>query len=223
MGTDALLADRLARIIPWGGEVAREVMKVCCHSPRLPTLKVAIVLIDFFRFDSISTSASEHAIVLSEAGFNIDIICNNFSGINERFIKSREEFAPNDYDLIIYHYYVGDALINKIIESETYKVVYYQGITTPPHVYEPYSPEFAKKCKDGLAELKNLYKFDYVLSGSEWNINQIKENTRKDKKDFNYKICPPIISVKRFQSIPRKKRSPINILTVCRIYSLEKN
>ena len=185
-----------------------------------PPLKVAFVLVDLYCFDSVSTTACEQAIVLSEAGLDIDLICNNLTGIDAEFIKSRDIFRPDNYDLIVYHYYIGDPLLDAVLCSDAYKIVYYHGITTPPELYAPYSPDFVEICKRGLGDLHKLHLFDYVITSSNYNISQIKDHTPDGHKDIDYSLCPPIVSISRFQlQRQRKSGSTINILTVGRIFS----
>jgi glycosyltransferase involved in cell wall biosynthesis len=212
--------NKLLRVIPWGKEVKNAAADAYSNRDKLPTLKIAIVFVDFYRFDSISTSVAEQAIVLDEIGFKVDLICNNFSGITEDLIKPRHTFNPTEYDWILYHYYVGDPMLDQILATKTPKAVYYHGITTPPEVYSPFSPSFVDVCQQGLIHLNALHEFDFVLSSSESNISQLKKHTPLEKANFLYRVLPPVVSLGRFKfSKDVISSSPINLLTVGRVFS----
>lgn len=215
-----MLINVLKPILPWADDVAGVVRDVLNIDQYFFSKTVAIILCDFYRFDSISTSVCEQAIVLSEMGFKVEIICNNISGMIENdFIMEHKEFDQNRYDLLLYHYYVGDPFLDVLLSVEIPKIVYYHGITTPPSVYFPYSPDFTDICKKGLARVGKLSSFDYILSNSKYNIEQIRDNSNEPFFP-KYHVLPPIISVSRFE----KRRSfinkkPVKLLSVGRIYS----
>ena len=211
---------KLLQIVPWGEDVKKAATEAYDMREKLPSLRVAIIFVDFYRFDSISTSVAEQAIVLSEIGFSVDLICNNFSGISEKFIKPRSAFNPAEYDFILYHYYVGDLMLDQILDAKIPKCVFYQGITTPPEVYSPFSNEFVDVCNQGLFRLKDLHQFNCIFSSSESNVMQIKNHTQEDKIDFIYQILPPVISLGRFRCTENYfSIFPINLLSVGRIFS----
>ncbi|WP_157661706.1 glycosyltransferase family 4 protein [Burkholderia ubonensis] len=212
-------AKDLEPVLPWWHDVERHAQKAMLQRKFLSGLRVAIICIDFYRFDSISTSVSEQAIVLMTAGCHVSIVCNNFTGIKSDIIKSRDEFSDSEYDCILYHYYVGDSLLRTITDSKTKKAAFYQGITTPPESYAPYSPDFVETCRDGLSHLSLMSKFDMVFSGSIFNIDQAKHAAAHDKFPPT-RMFPPVVAVDRFsgkRSI--RKLVPSHILTVSRIYS----
>ena len=60
---------KLLQIVPWGEDVKKAATEAYDMREKLPSLRVAIIFVDFYRFDSISTSVAEQAIVLSEIGF----------------------------------------------------------------------------------------------------------------------------------------------------------
>ncbi|WP_114809014.1 glycosyltransferase family 4 protein [Paraburkholderia kururiensis] len=210
----------LEAVLPWWQDV-----RVCAEDALksrqpLTGLRVAIICIDLYRFDSISSSASEQAAVLITAGCEVQIVCNNHAGIDSPLIKPREDFNAADYDCVLYHYYVGDPLLETVLNNSTRKAVFYQGITTPPEVYAPYSPEFVETCRQGLAQLDRLQRFDMVISGSDYNVEQMRAAGRQGERRPVARMFPPIISVTRFVQTPRKLGPvPRRILTVSRIFS----
>lgn len=207
-------------VVPWLNDVVTCATEATQTHHIFEELRVAIICIDLYRFDSISTSVCEQAIVLATAGCQVHIVCNNLTGIDSSIFISRENFVSSKYDLLIYHYYVGDPFLDKILSSSVRKLVYYQGITTPPEVYSPYSPGFVSICSDGLKQLSRLHQFDGLLSDSDYNKSQVLSATPEEKRNFPTRIFPPVISFERFINETKPLSNlPTNILTVGRIFS----
>lgn len=210
----------LERVLPWWTDVKSSAQEAMQSRQPFAGLRVAIICLDLYRFDSISTSVCEQAVVLMAAGCDVQLVCNNRVGINSPLFTPRETFNPAHFDCILYHYYVGDQFLNTVIASSTRKAVYYHGITTPPDVYAPYSPEFVATCRDGLAHLHKLHQFDMVLSASNYNIEQIRASVPQKNIGLTTKIFSPIIAFERFVPAPRRLTTvPTHILTVGRIFS----
>lgn len=210
----------LEAVLPWWSDV-RSCALIALQTRRpLVGLRVAIICIDLYRFDSISTSVCEQAVVLMTAGCDVEVVCNNCTGITSPLFRSRENFDPTDYDCVLYHYYVSDTLLESILGSPVRKAVFYQGITTPPETYAPYSSDFVETCREGLRHLHRLHSFDMVFSGSNYNIAQIQALATKDNRDFPLRMIPPVVSVERFwQESKPPAEVPMHILTISRIFS----
>lgn len=204
-------------IIPWMDNIIYECKRNLINMKYF-NFKIALIFKDYYRFDSISTSVTEQAIVLENMGFEVTFFCNNLSNIRANWIKKRGDFKEDDFDIVYYHYYIGDNFFENILSITKPKILYYHGITTPPEVYEPYSRDLSKECKKGLLELKNLQGFDLIMSSSMYNIKQLKELAQL-KKFSNYKIVNPVISVGRFVKEKKRLNEITNILYVGRIYS----
>jgi len=111
-------------------------------------------------------------------------------------------------------------MLDLILDTKIPKCVFYQGITTPPEVYSPFSYGLFDICHQGLFRLKDLHRFDCIFSSSLSNVLQIKNHTQEDKSDFIYQIFPPVISLGRFRYNKNYISTfPINLLTVGRIFS----
>jgi len=212
--------ETLAPVIPWGESIASSVEVAGRAKDVFEGVKIGIIIVDFYRFDSITTSASEYAIALNQMGCNVDIICNNLSGIAAEFLKPRDEFDPQEYDLLFYHYYIGDPLITVVSACSVPKICFFHGVTTPAESYLPYSPELYQICDNGLNSLDELCKFDLVVSAATINVLQVQAASPCEFKGFPYKIIPPIVSLSRFEGTRTEPNSPqVNVITVGRVFS----
>lgn len=212
--------NAMTPVLPWAGEIKEAVDSLSWNKPLFEGVKVGMVIVDFYRFDSITTSAIEYAIVLNQIGCDVDIICNNLSGVDVEFLKPRDSFDPEAYDFLLYHYYIGDPLLDVISACTVPKVCFFQGITTPPESYLPYSPELYQICEDGLQNLVELCKFDLVLTSSMANFSQVQATSPCGLKELSYAIIPPVVSLSRFESSRVKtNKTQVNVLTVGRLFS----
>ncbi|WP_126285299.1 glycosyltransferase [Burkholderia stagnalis] len=217
---DGQVPGDLEAVLPWWADVVSCTQEALSSRQPLAGLRVAIICIDLYRFDSISTSVCEQAVVLMTAGCSVQIVCNNRAGICSPLLTPREAFDPADCDCLLYHYYVGDPFLETVLASPTRKAVFYQGITTPPEVYAPYSPEFVDTCREGLMHLQKLHQFDLVFSGSDYNVNQIQASQAAGTRAPTARMFPPVVTVGRFVETPKDLNAvPVHILTVSRIFS----
>lgn len=210
------LEEVIKTVLPWSMELCRSIDNNI-DAPKCKKKVIAIIIDDYYRFDSISTSASEQFLFLSKMGMDVRIICNNLSDIKSNVLIDKNKSNLDNYDLLLYHYYIGDSYLDNVINSNVKKICFYQGITTPPDVYLPYSPESYKICKNGLSNLDKIRNFDLVLSDSISNILQLESVF----KNIKYKLLPPILTVNRFKIKEKEKLdiNNLNILYVGRVFS----
>jgi glycosyltransferase involved in cell wall biosynthesis len=187
-------------------------------------MKIGILTPSLTRGDAVSNDVLGMYGALQEVG-DVRIFSEGLALTDSRVspVSKVRSFLKKADDLLIYHYArewePAMPLLNRVTCR---KVIKYHNIT-PPNYFERYSPDFARMCFEGRAQLKPIATSacDLFLSDSDFNRHELLAGGAAEEKCFT---VPPFHHIDRLNStqpevsvLDQLRNGHVNICTVGRV------
>ncbi len=163
-------------------------------------MKIGLFIPSLYKYDAMGNDVLMMYKILKEKNFDIVIFAQSYDdSINAKIknVNKSNDFLNNKDNLVIYHHGVYTDFFDSIVNSKCIKVFRYHNITYP-ELFEGYDSNAVKICSEGRKQLDGkINKFDYYLSCSNFNNDELINNFNVDKnKTF---ILPPFHNVEEWK------------------------
>jgi len=147
-------------------------------------MKIGLFIPCLQKYDAMGNDVVSMYNILKELDYDVEIFALAFDETIDAKISHVEESKEllNDKNaLVIYHHGVYTPFYNDLIESKCKKVFRYHNITYA-ELFDGYDDNAVVMCRDGREQMKGtVHKFDYFLSCSEFNNNELINDFNVDK------------------------------------------
>ncbi|HKC64332.1 MAG TPA: glycosyltransferase family 4 protein [Pyrinomonadaceae bacterium] len=164
--------------------------------------------------------------VLSERGHNVRLYAEGWASVDEYKIWPADKvasFLKSQSDLLIYHYSRGwDFGLALLRELPCRTAIKYHNVT-PPEFFDKFSPDLARMCMEGRAQLKQIAAVgcDIYMSASAYNERELLDEGVEESRSY---VVPPFHHIDRLSAVEADRKileayddDETNILMVGRI------
>ena len=217
------------QLIPWKHGFIESIKNMSFSGTEIfKEMRVHVVSLNIFPYDAVSRHILELGFFFEALGSQVTFHAKGCLEEHRSWIKNpsilHESLTSND--IILYQYSIWDDLLPELTDLPNKKVVFYQGITDPELLQE-YLPDCAKDCRIGLDHLFLLSKFNYILTSSNYNLNQIELSFKDNKIKYdpeNTFILPPYLTMDMWDGIAEKvfqnfDKNKMNLLYIGRFFA----
>jgi glycosyltransferase involved in cell wall biosynthesis len=165
-------------------------------------MKIGLFIPSLHKYDAMGNDVLMMYKILKNEGYSVVVFANDYDSLidaNIQNISKSKPFLNNSNNILIYHHGIYTDFFNDIANSKCYKIFRYHNITYP-ELFKGYDENTVKICTFGREQMKNnVNKFDYFLSCSEFNNNELINdfNIQKEKTE----ILPPFHRVEEWKNI----------------------
>ena len=188
------------QLIPWKHGFIEKIKSMAfSRSEIFKALRVHVVSLNIYPYDAVSRHILELGYLFKALGSRVTYYAKGCLDEHRSWIKDPSilQESVSTEDFILYQYSIWDGLITELAALPNKKVVFYQGITEPELLQE-YMPDCAEDCRIGLDHLHLLSKFNYILTSSHYNMDQIYLSFKNKKIIYapeNTFILPPFLTM----------------------------
>jgi glycosyltransferase involved in cell wall biosynthesis len=150
--------------------------------------------------DAVSNDVLGMQHALTERGHDVRIFAESSTapGVEVHTVDKLSRFSSGAQDVLVYHFSVGWAAGQNVIEAFRGKrVVKYHNIT-PPEFFDRISPEYAAPCRAGREQIERVAKSkcDLFLSDSNYNMQELIAHGADGTRSF---VVPPFHHIDRLR------------------------